>query len=84
MQDNDGLVGMTTRLVGSSIEVGKRHVKGSWSAAVIAGGDVSSLVLWGRGRVQTMSGQRVKRIQESERGRTGEVVQATPGYKAGF
>ena len=73
---------MTTRLVGSSVEVGGRHVKGSWFAAVIAADEVSSLVLWGR--VQTMSGQRAKRIQESERGRTGEVVQATLGYKAGF
>lgn len=82
MQDNDGPVEMTTRLVDSSVEVGERHVKESWFAAVIAGREVSNLVLWGRG--QTMSGQRARRIQESERGRTGEVVQALLGYNAGF
>jgi hypothetical protein len=73
---------MTTRLVDSSVGVGERHVKGSWYAAMIAGGEMSSLVLWVR--VQAMSGQRAKRIQESERGRTGKVVQAALGYKAGF
>ena len=47
--------------------------------------EVSDLVL--RSPVQTMTSngrQQVKTIRESERGRTGEVVQATLGYKAGF
>lgn len=47
--------------------------------------EVSDLVQ--QGSVQTMSGgnkQQVNGIQQSERGRTGEVVQATLGYNAGF
>lgn len=82
MQDNDSPVEMTTRLANSTVEVGKRHVKGSWFAAAIADSRMPNLIVWGR--VQTNDGQRAKRVQQSERGRTGEVVQATLGYKAGF
>lgn len=59
----------------------RSEVKGSWLVTELTAGVVSGLVLWVL--FQDFK-QRVKGFQRSERGRDGEVVQTTLGYKAGF
>jgi hypothetical protein len=77
---------VTKKLAAISTEVGKKQCsKGSWLVIVLLVVEVSNLVQWGPVQTMSRSGrQRMKRIQQSERGRAGEVVQATLGYNAGF
>lgn len=85
MQDNGDSFWVTKRLPVVSMSSASNRKMGLGRVVVLMSWRRQLWFNEARSKQQSSHGkQRVNRIQESERGRAGEVVQATLGYNAGF